>query len=366
MSIACIDLFCGAGGLAHGLNAAGIPVIAGIDLDENCRYPFEKNNNGIFLKKDVGSLSASDLNELFGGADVRVLAGCAPCQPFSTYSQRYETVGTPRWNLLYQFGRLVKDLRPEIVTMENVYSVSRHAVYDDFLATLHGNGYQVYHRVVDCSNYGLPQSRRRTVLLASRFGPIELLPRTHKISRTARHALAKYPSIEAGEAHPKDALHVAASLSPLNLERIKASEPGGTWRDWPEHLISPCHQKKSGKTYSSVYGRMSWDEPSPTLTTQFFGFGSGRFGHPEQDRAISLREGAVLQGFPKSYSFTQKDQPLNFKVLGRLIGNAVPVTLGRVIGRSISAHLGVSTNNDSQKEEINREQKRDQSEALVA
>jgi DNA (cytosine-5)-methyltransferase 1 len=365
LNIACVDLFCGAGGLTHGLNTENIPVIAGIDVDENCRYPFEANNGGLFLKRDVGSLSSSDLNELFGGADVRVLAGCAPCQPFSTYSQRYKTVGTPRWNLLYQFGQFVKDLRPEIVTMENVSSVSRHAVYDDFLATLHENGYQVFHGVVDCSNYGLPQSRRRTVLLASRLGPIGLLPKTHKTPRTVRQALAKSPVIEAGETHPKDALHIAASLSPLNLERIVASKPGGTWRDWPEHLISPCHQKKSGKSYPSVYGRMSWDEPSPTLTTQFFGFGNGRFGHPEQDRAISLREGAVLQGFPKSYAFIQKDQPVHFKVLGRLIGNAVPVTLGRVIGRSINAHLGVSSHVKNQKE-ARRKADRGNPETLVA
>ena len=364
--IAAVDLFCGAGGLTYGLNAENVPVSAGIDVDENCRHPFEKNNTGKFLKGDVASLSDVELNEMFDDAGIRVLAGCAPCQPFSTYSQRYETVGSPQWSLLYKFGQLAKDGRPEIVTMENVSSIPRHSVFDDFLETLRTAGYHVFHDTVDCTLYGLPQSRRRTVLLASLLGPIELIPHTHKKPRTVRHVLSRVPAIEAGQTHSKDRLHTSATLSPLNLERMKVSKPGGTWRDWPEELISPCHRRKTGKTYPSVYGRMSWDEPSPTLTTQFYGFGNGRYGHPEQNRAISLREGAILQGFPASYSFIPKGRVALFKVLGRLIGNAVPVTLGRVIGKSINAHLGVDRTNDSREENTNKEQNRDQSKALVA
>jgi DNA (cytosine-5)-methyltransferase 1 len=343
LKISCVDLFCGAGGLTHGLGAEGIPVVAGLDVDGACRHPFEANNDGVFINGDVGRLSSAELSDLFAGSDIRILAGCAPCQPFSTYSQRYETVGTPRWNLLYQFGKLVKDALPEIVTMENVSSVTRHTVYEDFLRTLEAAGYKIDHRTINCSLYGLPQSRRRTVLLASRLGPIEILPSTQRKIRTVRKAISKLPHLVAGETHVKDNLHTCASLSPLNLERIQASKPGGTWRDWPEHLVSPCHQKASGKTYPGVYARMPWDEPAPTLTTQFFGYGNGRFGHPEQDRAISLREGAILQGFPAKYSFVPKGDPIHFKVLGRLIGNAVPVPLGRIIGRSINNHLDLRT-----------------------
>ena len=135
-------------------------------------------------------------------------------------------------------------------------------------------------------------------------------------------------------------MHAASKLSPLNVERIRASRPGGTWRDWPEHLVAACHRKETGRTYPGVYGRMEWDSPSPTLTTQYYGFGNGRFGHPDQERAISLREGAILQGFPTSYSFVPDGGPIHFKALGRMIGNAVPVTLGEVIGRSINQHLG--------------------------
>lgn len=340
--VACVDLFCGAGGLTHGLISEGVRVVAGVDVDEACRHPFEANNAAHFINEDVGHLAPKRLNELFGDAEIRVLAGCAPCQPFSTYAQRYDVVGSPRWGLLYQFGRLIKATRPDLVTMENVPSVAKHAVFDDFVETLQRIGYHVHQGVVDCSLYGLPQNRRRMVLLASRLGPIDLVAPTHGRPTTVRAAIGRLAPITQGGAHPKDVLHAASKLSDLNLERIRVSRPGGTWRDWPKHLVADCHLRETGHTYPGVYGRMVWDEPAPTLTTQFYGFGNGRFGHPEQDRAISLREGAILQGFPKSYSFIPNGAPVHFKALGRMIGNAVPVTLGEVIGRSIAAHLGIN------------------------
>lgn len=342
----CIDLFCGAGGLTCGLQSTGIDVVAGVDVDARCRHPFEVNNDAEFLLEDVSELASGDLGGRFGSAEVRILAGCAPCQPFSTYSQRYETIGTPRWGLLYHFARLVRDLKPEIVAMENVPTVTKHQVYLDFADTLRKMDYTVWSEVVDCGMYGLPQSRRRTVLLASRIGPIQLTTASIRATRTVRSAIAEMPEIAAGETNKDDPLHVAASLSNLNLERIRASRPGGTWRDWPQDLVAACHRKSTGKTYPGVYGRMEWDKPSPTLTTQFFGFGNGRFGHPEQDRAISLREGAILQGFPRDYSFLPEGETIHFKTLGRLIGNAVPVTLGEIIGQSILDAIGLETRLD--------------------
>jgi DNA (cytosine-5)-methyltransferase 1 len=337
--LACIDLFCGAGGLTCGLRKAGINVVAGVDVDKSCRYPFEVNNSANFLLEDVGEIKPEQLNEHFGRASVRVLAGCAPCQPFSTYSQRYETVGTARWGLMYHFARHVKSIRPEFVTMENVPTVMKHEVYQDFVKTLQNLGYHVWSEVVDCKKYGLPQNRRRTVLLASRDRPLELISPAAGPVRSVRDAIGVMPSLSQGEKSDADRMHVAASLSNLNLERIRASRPGGTWRDWPKELVAECHRKDTGRTYPGVYGRMSWDQPSPTLTTQFFGFGNGRFGHPDQDRAITLREGAILQGFPPEYSFLPEGDKVHFKTLGRLIGNAVPVTLGKIIGESIKKHL---------------------------
>ncbi|MDW9650161.1 DNA (cytosine-5-)-methyltransferase [Sinorhizobium meliloti] len=338
---ACIDLFCGAGGLTHGLISEGIRVVAGIDVDEACRHPFQENNFALFIQEDVGRVSPKQINELFEDADIRILAGCAPCQPFSTYAQRYDVVGSPRWGLLYQFARLIKATRPELVTMENVPSVTKHAVFDDFVKSLQNLGYWVHEETVDCTLYGLPQRRRRMVLLASLLGPVKLIEPTRERPATVRESIGQLPSIQQGMTLTEDPLHSASKLSELNLKRIRASRPGGTWRDWPKHLIAECHQRETGRTYPGVYGRMAWDEPAPTLTTQFYGFGNGRFGHPEQDRAITLREGAILQGFPPSYSFVPEGEPVHFKALGRMIGNAVPVTLGKVIGQSLSAHLGI-------------------------
>lgn len=337
--IACVDLFCGAGGLTRGLIDAGVRVVAGVDLDDACKHPYETNNGSTFHAIDVAALKASDLNSWFGDAQVRVLAGCAPCQPFSSYSQRYETIGTERWGLLHHFARLVREIDPDIVTMENVPTVTKHSVFDDFVATLKEQGYEVWFKVIDCAAYGLPQRRRRTVLLASRFGNIELKAPSKSKTRTVADALKGLPVLRHGSSNEGDPLHAASGLSHLNYERIKVSKPGGTWRDWPKHLVANCHKKETGKTYPGVYGRMKWNEPAPTLTTQFFGFGNGRFGHPSQARGLSLREGAILQGFPENYSFVPKGEAVQFKVLGRLIGNAVPVDLGRVIGESIIEHV---------------------------
>ncbi len=123
------------------------------------------------------------------------------------------------------------------------------------------------------------------------------------------------------------------------MMRMRVSKPGGTWRDWPEELVAKCHAKRPARHTPCVYGRMTWEDPSPTITTQYFGFGSGRFGHPQQDRAISLREGAILQSFPPDYEFVEEGQPVEMSVIGRLIGNAVPVKLGEAIGRTVVSHV---------------------------
>jgi DNA (cytosine-5)-methyltransferase 1 len=339
--IVCIDLFCGAGGLTHGFVLEGLSVKAGIDFDPACKYAFEANNNARFIEKDVSTVTASELAGLYGKASHRVLAGCAPCQPFSTYSQRYgPNASDEKWGLLGEFGRLVRETEPDVVTMENVPSLVKQKVFADFVTNLKKLNYQVWFDIVNCSEYGVPQTRKRTVLLASKYGEIKLhKPKLHK-QKTVRQAIGKLPSLAAGESDKKDALHTASRLSQVNLERIRISRPGGTWRDWPEKLVSACHKAESGRTFPSVYGRMEWEKPAPTMTTQCYGYGNGRFGHPDQDRAISLREAAILQSFPKDYSFVPPDSEIKFREIGRLIGNAVPVELGRAIAKSIKSHFG--------------------------
>ncbi len=341
-----VDVFCGAGGLTRGLLDAGIPVVAGYDVDEACRFPYEHNNPGATFKKvSVTDLSGEMLAAHYPSGHMRILVGCAPCQTFSKYTQGLDNGDDPKWKLLDEFARLVRELKPDIVSMENVPELQRHAIFDRFLDTLIAEGFHFTHdrekRVVYCPDYGIPQHRRRLVLIASRLGPIEIIRPTHSPAKHRKvcDVLRRLPPLDAGEIHPDDPLHRASKLSPLNLRRIQYSRPGGTWRDWPRNLVATCHKDKTGKTYPGVYGRMEWEKPSPTVTTQFFGFGNGRFGHPEQDRAISLREGAILQSFPMSYQFVEPGGEYCFKTIGRLIGNAVPVRLGETVGKTIKQHL---------------------------
>ncbi len=340
-----VDLFCGAGGLTYGLQQAGLKVVAGYDIDPLCRYAYEKNNHSLFVQKSVTDLGEDELLKHFQDATVRVLAGCAPCQPFSSYSKQSNKgqakKDDQRWSLLYSFSKQIKNVRPEIVTMENVPGLLAHQVFHDFIKELKDQGYNVWFDTVYCPEYGMAQTRSRLVLLASLLGPIELIPPTHSKEKykTLKEAIGGLPPIKAGETHPLDPLHRASALSDINIKRIKASKPGGTWKDWPEDLLADCHKKSSGASFTAVYGRMSWDKLGSTITTQCTGFGNGRFGHPEQDRAITLREAAILQSFPKDYDFWPKERPLENKSVARMIGNAVPVRLGEIVGISIKNHI---------------------------
>ena len=335
--IRAVDLFCGVGGLTHGLVRGGIRVVAGIDVDSNCRFPYECNNNATFVNKDASKLTGDDIRRLWRGHGHKMLAGCAPCQPFSTYSRKgRKTRADSKWCLVEEFARLALEAKPDYVTMENVPQLADHQVFAKFVEAL--TGYYVWHDVVECAHYGVPQTRKRLVLLASRRSPIRLLPPSSikgPVQRNVRDTIGHLRRLTAGQGDKNDLLHSACKLSAINLRRIRASRPGGTWRDWDPSLRAPCHRRKTGDTYPSVYGRMEWDAPAPTITTQCFGYGNGRFGHPKQDRAITLREAALLQTFPEDYTFLAAGERVRFNVLGRLIGNAVPVRLGEVIAQSI-------------------------------
>ncbi|WP_245208551.1 DNA cytosine methyltransferase [Serratia fonticola] len=340
-----VDLFCGAGGLTYGLQQAGLRVIAGYDIDPTCRYAYEKNNNSLFVQKSVTDLGENELLKHYQEGSLKVLAGCAPCQPFSSYSKQSQKSlvkkNDQRWALLYSFSKQIKNVKPDIVTMENVPGLLAHQVFHDFVRDLKSQGYHVWYNIVYCPEYGMAQTRSRLVLLASLLGDIELIPPTHTKDnyKTLREVIGYLPPVSAGETDPIDQLHRAASLSEINLKRIIASKPGGTWKDWPESLLAECHKKASGASYTAVYGRMSWDKLGSTVTTQCTGYGNGRFGHPEQNRAITLREAAILQSFPRDYDFWPKERPVENKNVARMIGNAVPVRLGEVVGISIKNHI---------------------------
>lgn len=333
-----VDLFCGAGGLSYGMQKSGVRVRAGIDVDPSCRHPFEANVGARFHVKDAADLTPGFVRSLFDGVGPRVLAGCAPCQPFSCYAH---TNRRGRWMLLDKFGELVDKIKPEIVTMENVPGLLKYRRFSRYTRTLRRAGYICTHGVVKCADYGVPQTRRRLVLLASRLGPINM-PRPTRMPggyATVKETIGHLGKIAAGGVSRSDPLHRSSGLSGRNLARIKSSVPGGTWGDWRRELLAPCHARETGRTYGAVYGRMRWDALGPTITTEFYGFGSGRFGHPEQDRAISLREGALLQTFPEDYSFVPPRVDVKIAPTARMIGNAVPVSLGAAIGKCIVEHV---------------------------
>ena len=350
VSVSAVDLFCGIGGLTHGLQKAGIDVRAGVDVDPTCEYAYEKNNDADFIEKDIREFTGSELSALYSEGAVKLLVGCAPCQPFSFHTKKYkDRHRDKRWNLLGEFGRLVEAVNPHLIAFENVTSIRKEQVYTDFIDKLEELGYYFDRdpEFVYCPDYGIPQKRRRLVLIASIWDKVELKPKTHACSpvgdlrryQTVRDTIGDLPEIGAGEVYVGDRLHRARNLSEINKKRIKQSKEGGTWQDWDPELRSPCHRVPSGKTYKSVYGRMKWNEPSPTITTQFHNFGCGRFGHPKQHRALSFREAALLQTFPRDYEFVDPKQAVTLKNIGNYIGNAVPVELATVIGESILKHV---------------------------
>ena len=337
-----VDLFCGAGGLTYGLKKSGIKVVAGFDIDDTCKYAYEKNNKGAkFIKKDIVNITKKDINPFFKNTKYKVLVGCAPCQTFSTHSTKIKKNKNlskdKRWTLLNHFSRLINEVNPDFVSMENVPLLQKQSIFKSFVKNLEKNNYVVEHQIVNCSKIGIPQNRRRLVLIAAKKEITKEINLQVKESSvvTVKNAISELPKIKAGEQNKKDSLHFSAPLSEKNLKRIKYSKPGGTWKDWPKSLRAECHKKESGSTYTSVYARMVWNKPSPTITTQFIRYGTGRFGHPIQNRALSLREGALLQSFPKNYKFFKNGDDFSSVQIGMHIGNAVPPKLGLFIGNSI-------------------------------
>lgn len=353
MRVSAIDLFCGAGGLTYGLREAGINVLRGYDIDERCRYPFEANNpDSEFIEKDVSNITTDEISQAFEDEDISLLAGCAPCQPFSPLTNGDNAEERDDWGLINDFAELIDPnmFLPDIITMENVPDVKKHQVYSDFESHLKESGYNIWSEKIYCPKYGIPQSRKRWVLLASRHGSIELIDPIYSDEKdypTVRDGIGgrnRQPSIKAGQSHEDDPMHRSRGLSEKNKKRMRVSEPGKTWELWREkghdNLLLKCHKKASGQSYKSPYGIMEWDKVGPTITTQFYNYGSGRFGHPDEEeiRAISLREGAMLQTFPENYEFVEEEDDLSMKAVGQFIGNAVPPRLGEAIGKSIIEH----------------------------
>lgn len=334
-----IDFFCGGGGITRGLLDAGIQVIFGLDSNPHCQNTYQNNNHIPYLCRNILEVTGTDLTNEFpilANNNDLLMVGCAPCQPFSLLrpGNANEHISV---NLLNEFGRLVEELNPAHIMIENVPSIRGRGeeVLNTFILMLQNNGYNYDFGVINAKNYGVPQNRRRFILIASRLFKPQLPPATHGKGQdllpyeTVYNAINRFPPIAAGEEHPQVANHRCAALREITLERIIATpHNGGTRLDWPSHLTLNCHNGFNGHT--DVYGRMFWQNVSPTLTVKCFSLSNGRFGHPEQNRAISLREAAALQTFPDDYVFEGSMQEI-----GKQIGNAVPVLLSQVLGEYI-------------------------------
>jgi len=340
-----VDFFCGAGGLSCGFRQARIRVVAGIDLDERCRGTFDANfPEAEFLVADVSSPALSDALEsvVARGDDELIFAGCSPCQFWSKVPTAREKSGASK-ALLRDFGRYVSEWRPGYVVVENVPGLADRGaelVLRPFLRMLRKNGYSFAHGVVSAADYGVPQMRRRFLLLATRLrgGPLLLPEPRESAGLTVRRFIGdplRLPPISAGHRDPTPLRHSAAGLSATNLERLRRTPPNGGVRSaWSnaQDLQIPAYAGRDG-SFRNVYGRVFWDRLSPTITTRFNSLSNGRFGHPEQDRALSLREGATLQTFPRDFAFLGCEADV-----ARQIGNAVPPALAECVGKTLVEH----------------------------
>jgi DNA (cytosine-5)-methyltransferase 1 len=337
------DFFCGCGGTSAGLRAAGMRIAFGLDNDAEASATYRLNfPEATFLERNIMSVNANEIVELIEpGPRPLLVSACAPCQPYSTFASAKRQ--DPRRSLLLRLLPILDLLEPELILVENVPGLRSQSTpagtFNRFLKALRSRGYHVTSGTVDCQKYGVPQRRRRLVIMASRLGPVSLPIPTHgKVSgalpvSTVGDWIKDLPPIKAGQAHPEVLNHVASGLTEINLKRLRATPEGGGRADWPAELRLACHSDHRG--HSDVYGRMRFDAPAPVLTTKCTSISNGRFGHPIQDRPISVREAACLQTFPLDYFFVG-----GIKSTTRQVGNAVPVLLAQRIGDAFIEHVG--------------------------
>lgn len=337
-----VDFFCGAGGMSRGMKMAGIRVIAGIDIDVECRATYEANHpHSKFFLEDIKGFKTTLLEKECGikrNDDTLVFIGCSPCQYWSILNtDKRSSHGTK--GLLEEFWRFVNYYNPGHVVVENVPGIKRKASesgLENFLANLRRKRYKFDEGILNAKDYGVPQSRKRFVLIASRVKESIRLPEPDGQEAVLGDFIGErngFPVLESGHRDGADFMNTVANLSEVNLRRLKLTpKNGGTrsaWKDDPELQLEAYKGKDD--SFRDVYGRLRWENPSSTITTRFNGISNGRFAHPEEDRGLSLREGAVLQTFPDDYKFACNSS----NVASRLIGNAVPPELARRIAESI-------------------------------
>lgn len=336
-----VDFFCGAGGMTSGFRKAGIKILAGIDIDQDCKETYEANNpTSKFIHADIKKLNYRDLElkaKITANDDNLVFIGCSPCQYWSIIKTN-KSKSEESKNLLNDFKRFVDHFNPGYVVIENVPGIFRRideSPLNAFLKFLNRKGYSYDYGVINTAHYGVPQTRKRFLLVASRVNPGIKIPEpdTKECLPTVRQFLQhKFPKIPAGYKDETNLKHTSAGLSSENLKRLELTPiNGGTRHAWKDtELQIPAYVGKDN-AFKDIYGRMFWDKPAPTITTKFHSITNGRFAHPEQNRGISLREGATLQTFDINYKFISDSTG----TIAKLIGNAVPPELARRIALSI-------------------------------
>lgn len=316
-----IDLFSGCGGLTLGLKTAGFSVLAAVEIDAQAQQTYGSNHPEVRLvSQDVRIVDAARLRKSLGlkKGKLGLLAGCPPCQGFSRMRTKngVRAARDPRNALIDDFLRFVEEFLPLTIMMENVPALARHQRFTSLRSRLRKLGYGDFVDVLDAANYGVPQRRKRLILLASRIHePTAAKPST--AVRTVRRAIASLTDV----ATSKDALHRMPENRSERVKNLIRSVPkdGGSRADLPAKFLLPCHQNVNG--FYDVYGRMKWDDVSPTITSGCSNPSKGRFLHPDKDRTITLREAAVLQGFPRTYKFHTSHGK---ERIALMIGNALP------------------------------------------
>ncbi|WP_455422007.1 DNA cytosine methyltransferase [Flectobacillus roseus] len=342
-----IDFFCSGGGMSYGMKDAGIEIIAGIDFDKSCKSTYEANISGAeFINADVFDLEERYLElhlSLEKNDDNLIMIGCSPCQFWSIINTD-KTKSAKSKNLLVEFSRFVKYFRPGYIVVENVPGVLRRkeeSGLNEFIEWLKNNGYKSPHiKVHNVFDYGVPQSRKRFTLIATRLTEKEIEPAQivgkKIVVKDVLGAHNGFEKIEPGHKDNTDFLHTVPNISDINKRRLKkVPKNGGNRLGFAKDpdLQLKCFIGKDD-SFKDTFGRLWWDKPAPTITTKFFSISNGRFVHPEEDRALSIREGATLQTFPLTYKFIGT----SIANIARMIGNAVPPKYAKALGKAIIQH----------------------------
>ena len=324
-----VDLFCGCGGVSEGLKQAGFSVVAAVDNSPICSKTYQMNHPEVsFFQENIEKLSPLRIKKLLGAKELDLLVVCAPCQPFSSLNKSEKI--DPREVLILQSIRYAKRLKPKHIFFENVPGLAKKSlILDSLRQGLNDIGYALSNPIsIDAADYEVPQRRVRCIMLASKTGKIYNVPNaiTPKGNRiTVRDTIAELPEAPLKK-NQKDYLHFSRKHTDITIKRLQhISHDGGSRSELPDDLVMECHKglrKETIGSYSDVLGRMKWDDVSPTLTTGCTDVTKGRYAHPVYDRAITLREAALLQTFPRSYVFCGNPSQIAMQ-----IGNAVPVKL---------------------------------------